>query len=113
MSNKKDDKGIQGIRGSGATKGVKATSSVSEVDKVQAANAIRGVSGVSGVKGTSGVSSISFEQRDKLLSMVTEEAEKLAAQGFIPKNQRDVVEQAVRMIIDSALIDPGSEKEKK
>jgi hypothetical protein len=113
MSRKKDDKGVSGISGSSATKGVKATSSISEVDKVKGATAIRGVSGVQGVRGTGGVSSISFEQREKLFSMVTEEAEKLAAQGFIPKNQRDVVEQAVRMIIDSALVDPGPEKDKK
>lgn len=113
MSRKKDDKSISGVSGSGATKGVKSTSSVSEVDKVKGATAVRGVSGVQGVKGAGGVSSISFEQREKLFSMVTEEAEKLAAQGFIPKNQRDVVEQAVRMIIDSALVDPGAEKDKK
>jgi hypothetical protein len=113
MSRKKDDKTIQGITGGSATKGVKATSSVSEVEKVKGASAIRSVSAVSGVRGSSGVSSISFEQREKLLTMVTEEAEKLAAQGLIPKNQRDVVEQAVRMIIDSALIEPAADKDKK
>jgi hypothetical protein len=113
MSRKKDDKSVSGISGSSATKGVKATSSVSEIDTIKGATAVRGVSGVQGIKGTGSVSSISFEQREKLLSMVTEEAEKLAAQGFIPKNQREVVEQAVRMIIDSALVDPGTEKERK
>jgi hypothetical protein len=37
--------------------------------------------------------------------MVAEEAQKLAAQGIIPKNQREVVEKAVQMVIDAALLD--------
>jgi hypothetical protein len=113
MTKKKDTNGVDGISSSGATKGVKATDSVSSVDKVKATQSIRGVSGVTGVRSTSGVSSISFEQREKLLGMVTEEAEKLAAQGLIPKSQRQVVEQAVKMIIDSTLIEPSTEKDKK
>lgn len=110
MTRKKDDKGVDKVRGSGATKGVKATSSVSEVDRVQGASAVKGVSAVSGVRSTSGISSISLEQRDKLMTMISEEAERLAAQGAIPRNQREVVEQAVRMIIDAALLDSDKEK---
>jgi hypothetical protein len=45
--------------------------------------------------------------------MVTEEAEKLAAQGLIPKSQRAVVEQAVKMIIDSTLLESSGDKDKK
>lgn len=105
MSRKKDTDGIKGVSASDATKGVKATHSVSEVEKVKGASAVKGVSGVSGVKQASGVGSIRFEQREKLFSMIAEEAQKLAAQGIIPKNQREVVEKAVQMVIDAALLD--------
>ena len=105
MSRKKDTDGIKGISASDATKAVKATHSVSEVEKVKGASAVKGVSSVSGVKQASNVGAIRFEQREKLFSMIAEEAEKLAAQGIIPKNQREVVEKAVQMVIDAALID--------
>jgi hypothetical protein len=113
MTKKKDDKGVERIGSTSATKGVKGTSAVDAVDKVKAASGVQRVSGVKGIKAASGVSGISFEQRERLLSMVSEEAEKLAAQGFIPKNQREVVEQAVKMIIDSTLLEPSADKDGK
>jgi hypothetical protein len=116
MTRKKDSDEIKRISASDATKGVKPTDSVSEVEKIKGASAVKGVSGVTGVKQTAGVSSIRFDQRDKLLSMISEEAEKLAAQGIIPKSQREVVEKAVQMVIDAALLDhneDGDQKPKK
>jgi hypothetical protein len=41
--------------------------------------------------------------------MVSQEAEKLAAQGIIPKSQREVVEKAVQMVIDAALVEAAEE----
>lgn len=113
MSRKKDTEGIKGISASDATKAVKATHSVSEVEKVKGASAVKGVSGVAGVKQASGVGTIRFEQREKLFSMITEEAQKLAAQGIIPKNQREVVEKAVQMVIDAALLDENDDDGRK
>jgi uncharacterized membrane protein YheB (UPF0754 family) len=42
--------------------------------------------------------------------MVSQEAEKLAAQGLIPKNQREVVEKAVQMVIDAALVEKSDDE---
>ena len=64
------------IAGAGSTKGIKGTESVSEVDHVKEATAIRGISGVTSVNQAGGVNSIKFEQRDKLLAMISEEANK-------------------------------------
>lgn len=106
MAGKNDDKdGVGKISRTGATTGVKATEAVSEVERIKGTEAIKGVSGVSRVKATAGVTGIRFEQREKLLSMVSQEAEKLAAQGLIPTGQREVVEKAVQMVIDAALVD--------
>jgi hypothetical protein len=113
MSTKDDDKKIGGISSSGSTKGVKATESVGEIDKVKETSAVKGVAGVSGVGKTGALGNVSFDQRAKLLSIVTEETEKLIAQGIIPKSQRDVVEQAVKMVIDASLIENNETKGKK
>jgi hypothetical protein len=110
MTGKKDDnQNVGKVTKTGGTKGVKATEAVSEVDRVKGADAVRGVGAVSGVRAATGVTGIRFEQREKLLSMVSQEAEKLAAQGIIPKSQREIVEKAVQMVIDAALVENSNE----
>ena len=113
MTKKKDDKKIGAVGSSQSTKGVKATENVSEVDKVKGAASVRGVSGVSRVSGTGPLGAITLEQRERLMTLVSEEAEKLAAQGVIPKSQREIVEQAVKMVIDASLIEGGNDQKKK
>lgn len=105
MSKDKNDKKIGSISSSQATKGVKATESVAEVDKVKATAAITGVSGVSGIGKAAAIGAMSFEQRERLMAIVSQETEKLANQGAIPKSQRDLVEAAVKMAIDGSLVD--------
>jgi hypothetical protein len=115
MSTKDDDskKKITGVGSSASTKGVKATESVSEIDKVKEAAAIKGIAGISGVGKAGPLGNITFEQRAKLMTIVTEETERLIAQGVIPKSQRDVVEQAVKMVIDASLLEPSEDKKSK
>jgi hypothetical protein len=112
MANKDDDKKIGAIGSSGSTKGVKATESLSEIDKVKGASGVQGVTGVSGVGKAGAIGSISIEQREKLMTIVAEEAQKLAAQGIISKSQREVVEQAVKMAIDASLIEAQEGKKR-
>lgn len=106
------DKKIDKIGASDATKRVKSTEAVSDVEKVKGASAVSRVAGVTGVGGTHAIGKISLEQRDKLMGMVTEEAAKLAAQGVIPQSQREIVEQAVKMVIDATLIESAEEKKR-
>jgi hypothetical protein len=114
MSSKDKDKEkkVGAISASDTTKAVKATEAVEDVEKVRATSAVSRVSGVKGVGATSGIGKISLEQRDKLMSMVSEEAAKLAAQGVIPKSQREIIEHAVKMVIDASLV-ASQEGEKK
>jgi hypothetical protein len=112
MAGKDDDNNKIGkVSRTGSTKGIGATERVGEVDRVKGATGVKGVSAVSGVRGAGSVNGIRFEQREKLLTMVFEEAEKLAAQGVIPKSQKEVVAKAVQMVIDAALVDNSEEKE--
>ncbi len=112
MGKNKDDKKVGGVGSSGSTKGVKGTESVSQVERVKGAGSVKRVSGVGRVGGAGPLGAITLEQRDRLMALVSEEAEKLAAQGVIPKSQREVVEQAVKMVIDASLIE-ASDPDKK
>lgn len=111
QKDKDKEKKVGAVSASHTTKSVSKTEAVADVDKVKATSAVGRVSGVKGVGATSGIGKISLEQRDKLMSIVTEEAAKLAAQGVIPKSQREIVEQAVKMVIDASLVEtPDGEK---
>jgi hypothetical protein len=53
---------------------------------------------------------MSFEQRERLMAIVSQETEKLASQGAIPKSQKELVEAAVKMAIDGSLVDYSEKK---
>jgi uncharacterized protein (UPF0254 family) len=114
MTKGKDDKDkkVGKVGASDSTKGVKSTEAVSDVDKVKATSAVGRVSAVSGVGATGSIGRITLDQRDRLMSIVTEEAAKLAAQGVIPQNQREIVEQAVKMVIDASLDESSDDKKR-
>ncbi len=114
MTKGKDDKEnkVGKVGASQSTKGVKSTEAVSDVDKVKATSAVGRVSAVSGVGAAGAIGKITLDQRDRLMSIVSEEAAKLAAQGVIPHNQREIVEQAVKMVIDASLEENSDEKKR-
>jgi hypothetical protein len=113
MAKDKDkEKKVGAIGASDSTKGVRSTEAVSDVDKVKATSAVGKVSAVSGIGAAGAVGKISLEQRDKLMTIVSEEAAKLAAQGVIPKSQKEIVEQAVKMAIDASLLESPDDKKR-
>lgn len=114
MTKGRDDKEkkVGKVGASDSTKGVRSTEAVSDVDKVKATSAIGRVSAVSGVGAAGAIGRITLDQRDRLMSIVSEEASKLAAQGVIPPNQREIVEQAVKMVIDASLEETSDEKKR-
>ena len=114
MTNGKDDKDkkVGKIGASDSTKGVKSTEAISDVDKVKATSAVGRVTAVSGVGAAGAIGRITLDQRDRLMSIVSEEAAKLAAQGVIPQNQREIVEQAVKMVIDASLEETSDDKKR-
>ncbi len=109
---KNKDKKVGKVGASDSTKGVKKTDAVTDVDKVKAASAVGKVAGVTGVGAAGAIGRITLEQRDKLMGIVSEEAAKLAAQGVIPASQREIVEQAVKMVIDASLEDAAEDKKR-
>jgi len=113
MTKKPEDKKVGTVGKAPRAKGVSETQAVGEVDGVEKTSSVGGVKGVSGVGKTGSVSALSFANRDKLMNLVAEEAERLSKTGAIPKSQKAIVERAVKMVIDAALIDDGSKKDGK
>jgi hypothetical protein len=105
MSSDHDKKKIGEVTSTNRTRGVRGTEQVSEVEAVRGAGAVDRVLGVQGIGKTGGARAITSDQRDRLMSLVAQEAEKLAKDGSIPKSQRGVVERAVKMVIEAALLD--------
>ena len=104
--------------------GIKSTRETHEVDPT------REVGGVHGIKPTAGVSGVSragavgsarrptrtmtLAEREELFRMINEEADKMFGEAGIPEAKRELVETAVKMAVDSGLLDvddkgsPGS-----
>jgi 3-hydroxyacyl-CoA dehydrogenase len=52
------------------------------------------------------------KEKPRTEAQIKEEAAKLAAQGVIPNNQREIVEQAVKMVIDASLEESSEDKKR-
>lgn len=111
MNKKKDSKTIKNVSSSSSARGVKAATEVTGVKGIDKTTAVQKTARIANVKTTSGAPTLDFEKRDKYFAMVSEEADKLAKQGILPKNSREIIEQAVKVAIDAALLEPTKESE--
>lgn len=98
---------------------VSETSSTKEVQKSQAIQTIGKTASVGSVGGVGGVGAIgkrgstrlmSASEREELFKMITEEADKLFAKSGLPAEQREAIEEAVKMTIDASLVDDEEAK---
>ena len=112
MNKKKDSKTVKDVSSTSSTRGVKAATEVGGVKGVDKAGAVQKTGRVANVKSTSSAPTLDFEKRDKYFAMVSEEADKLAKQGILPKHNREIIEQAVKVAIYAALLEPTGESKK-
>jgi hypothetical protein len=93
---------------------VSATDKTKQVDRAQAVDGIQQVKAASAIerlKGVGGASmdrratkTMSPEERERVLRMIREEADKLFSDGLLPASQKELVQQAVLMAVDSGII---------
>lgn len=103
-----DDK--KKIKSVGRSSGVSKTEAVDDVSGVERTGKVRGVERVKGAGGVSNVQKITAADREKLMAIVTEETNRLAKSGAIPASQRGVIEKAVKMVLESSLLEEASGK---
>jgi len=111
MSDEKDKKNVKGI---GKTQ---KTTSVSKVDNIEEVKKVGKTTGVkrSGKTPQAGdnLQRLRYEDREKLLGMVDEEAKNLFRSSKLPEEQKRLIREAVKMAIDSALVEEDDTKKTK
>lgn len=110
MADDNDDSSVEGVRKSEKlerTAPVEQTGSVEKVEKVGR------VGSVKGAEKAGGAGAITPEERDRLLNMVEEEAEKLFENSSIPEERREIITKAVKMAIDAGIAEEDAESSKK
>ena len=121
MPKKPGDKKIGGVKPSvvkptetaGEVKGAEAISEVSEVQSVKATSAVSGTRGPGAIGGKRRPTRVmTMAERDELLKIVSEEADKMFAGTKISEERKRVITQAVKMAVDAGIVDDGAGKKK-
>ena len=107
MSNGIDDKKgkVGGVSGTSTTKNIEKASGVSEVEEVKKTEAVGGPTSTGPVGRRKLTRTMSASERDALLNIVDEEADKLFGKSGMSEETREVARQAVRMAIDGAAVE--------
>ena len=96
---------IGGVSGTGSSSGVDRTASVGDVQEVKKTGEVQGLQRSQQVGNRRTTRLMSAAEREKLFQMINEEAEKLFGENGLPKEQREIVENAVKMAIDASILD--------
>lgn len=101
---------VSSVRSGSKASGVTQVKGIGEVKEV---TGIRSVGSVAGTRSASGVRKptreLTLEEREKVLGLIKDEAEKLFAKSNVSQQQRQVIERAVEIAVDSAIIDENEE----
>jgi hypothetical protein len=111
MANEKDKK----ISGVGKTTGpgsIEKMQGVHGIDPVKRTESIGAVQGVSGIGQRRPTRKMTLAEREQLFKYINEEADKMLKEGSIPESQRELVTEAVKMAIDSGLVEEKENKGK-
>lgn len=103
MTKKIGDKKIGSVQSTDETTRVKGADTVGSVDKVKGATAVGGVGSVGAVGKRKATKVMSLAEREQLFNMINEEADKLFKD--MPEERRKVVSDAVKMAVDSGIVD--------
>lgn len=96
-------------------KGITGTQKTDSVDKLQGVDEVKKAESVKGIKATQGIALrrattlMTSAEREKFFKMIDEEAERLAAEGAIPKRDKNIVTKAVKMAVESGILPDDSE----
>ena len=114
MSDKRKTDKIDSISPTKGTRRVEPTKGVQSVGAVRPTSGVQGGSRVGGVRSAERTErALSGAERERLLGMIQEEADKLFPIGALPSAQREVVKRAVMMAIDAGIIVKEKEAEEK
>lgn len=111
MTNKGGKGGVGGVKSATHTRGIEKTESIGEVGAVKATGGVGAVRGTGGIGKRRSTRVMTLEEREALLSLISEEADKMFAGTGISPQKKELVTNAVKMAVDSSLL-PEDEIEK-
>ena len=111
-----DDKKKIGDKKIGRVDLTKQSADVDKAGAVSGISSVKATAGIGAVGGTSGINKrrgtrvMTLAEREQLFEMINEEADKLFGQGSPLASQKDVLKKAVKMAVDSGLIEDEEKK---
>ena len=110
MNDHDDKKKVGSIQRTTKTEHVEKVEEVGRVGRVEKTGGV----GKAGKVGLGGINSseLRYADREKLMGMVDEEAEKLLGKSKLPEEQKRIIREAVKMAVDASLV-PDKEEDAK
>ncbi len=103
---KKKDGGIGKVKETSASEVVKKITQVATVDEVAPVSKVSGIKQAGGVNAARATREMTTQDREKIFKMVDEEADKLfSGSSQLSNKRKKLVQDAVKMAIDSGLLD--------
>lgn len=113
MTKKIGDKKLGGVKSTTHTPQIESTQAVTRVTSIQPTTGVGPVKGASAIGKRRATRVLTIEEREELLKLVTEEADKMLSSGILPPQKKELVAQAVKMAVDASLVSEEEAKEEK
>jgi hypothetical protein len=110
MTKKIGDKKLGGVTSTTEASGIQKTEGIGEVKSIQATTGVGGVGKAGAVGKRRSTRVMSLAEREALMNMIGEEAEKMFADGTLSASNKELVTNAVKMAVDAGLV-PDEDKE--
>ena len=106
-----DDKKVGGVRSTRETRAVKELESVDQIKGVNAAGGVGSVQATRAARSRQATRTMSLEEREQLFKLINEEAEALFKGSGMSNQQKEMVQNAVKMAVDAGLLESLDDEE--
>ena len=110
MGKKSDDGKIGAIKGTGSTGNVQGADSVGVVGGIKPTSSVGAVKGAGGVGKRRATRIMSGAERENLMRLINEEAEKLFEGSDMSPEKKEVLKSAVKMAVDAGIVTEDDSK---
>lgn len=108
MTKKIGDKKLSGVKQTTQATQVAGAEAVTSVTSVKPASSIGSIKGPGAIGGRRRPTRLmTIEERQQLLQMVSEEADKMFNSGLLPAEKKEIVTKAVKMTVDAGILMAG------
>lgn len=104
MTKKPDEGKIKGVKSTKETTQVERTENVTSVTGVKSATSIGAIGGATAIGARRPTRTMTLEEREELFRLINEEADKMLTKSGLSKEKIEIVQNAVKMAVDSGLM---------